>query len=156
MSPLLLGILIFGGTLAIVIVTLTIVTVAVRRMAVSGAGTVDDHFAGKTILLNIPNANFFGQQSLGVTQVRGNGSLAVTEDELYFVRWVPRKEFVVPLRHIQSVEIAKGFLGKRQLGRLLVKVNFMNDAGEPDAMAWHVADAEGVKSRLEAIIGNAT
>jgi len=40
--------------------------------------------------------NFFGQKSAGRAQVRGNGSLLLTPDELHFLRWLPKKIWLSP------------------------------------------------------------
>src|SRR5690606_5453294 len=49
-------------------------------------------------------ASFFGQESLGVAQMRGNGTLILTDADLIFEMWVPKREFRIPLRSIQSLE----------------------------------------------------
>ena len=119
-----------------------------KRLAKNNAQAVRDRYAGRTLHILVENVNFFGQQSLGVTQGRGNGTLAVAEDEIYFLRWLPQKEFVVPLRDIESVEIVKSFLGKTRFTPLL-KITFRSASGTSDAMAWHVGDAYNLKEQLE-------
>ena len=101
--------------------------------------------------LMVKNASFFGQESLGVTQGRGNGTLVITDLELVFIRWWPRKEFVIPLKAITGLDTPSSFLGKTRFTPLL-KVSFTNDSGLPDSMAWHVADLGGVKTALESAI----
>ncbi|RCW49820.1 MULTISPECIES: hypothetical protein [Halanaerobium] len=79
--------------------------------------------------------NFFGQESAGRAQLRGNGSLLLTPDELHFLRWVPKKNIVIPLDNIKNIERVNSFLGKRKNSELL-KVEFSNNQGEKDAAAW--------------------
>jgi hypothetical protein len=79
--------------------------------------------------------NFFGQKSSGRTQVRGNGSLLLTPDELHFTRWMPKKSLVIPLDDIENIERVDSFLGKRKK-RELLKVDFKNSKGEKDSAAW--------------------
>lgn len=79
--------------------------------------------------------NFFGQQSAGRAQLRGNGSLLLTPDELHFLRWVPKKNIVIPLDNIENIERVSSFLGKRKK-RELLKVEFNNHQGEKDSAAW--------------------
>ena len=98
--------------------------------------------------LFVKNASFFGQESLGVTQGRGNGTLIITDSELVFIRWMPRKEFVISLKSITGLETPTSFLGKTRFTPLL-KVVYTNDTDHPDSMAWHVDDREGVKRTLE-------
>jgi len=79
--------------------------------------------------------NFFGQKSDGRTQLRGNGSLLLTPDELHFLRWLPKKNIVIPLDNIEKVERVNSFLGKSK-NRELLKVEFSNHQGENDSAAW--------------------
>jgi hypothetical protein len=87
-------------------------------------------------------ASFFGQQSRGATQMRGNGTLILTDSDLIFEMWVPNREFRIPLRSIQSLENPASFLGKSRFAPLL-KVVYTNDQGTTDAMAWQVSDLSG-------------
>jgi hypothetical protein len=84
-------------------------------------------------------ASFFGQESRGVTQMRGNGLLILTDTALLFQMWVPNQEFRIPLRSIQSLENPRSFLGKSRLTPLL-KVVYTNEQEVTDAMAWQVPD----------------
>ena len=91
---------------------------------------------------------FFGQQSRGVTQMRGNGTLIVTDSEVIFQQWVTNREFRIPLTAIQSIENPSSFLGKWQ-GVPLLQINFLDDSGQADAMAWRVRDLSGVQRVIE-------
>lgn len=79
--------------------------------------------------------NFFGQKSAGRSQVRGNGSLLLTPDELHFLRWLPKKDIVIPLDNIENIERVNSFLGKSK-NRELLKIDFNNHNGETDSAAW--------------------
>ncbi len=87
-------------------------------------------------------ASFFGQESRGVTQMRGNGTLILTDTDLIFEMWVPATEFRIPLRRIQSLENPTAFLGKTRFTPLL-KVVYTNEQGATDAIAWQVPDLSG-------------
>ena len=92
-------------------------------------------------------ANFFGQESQGVMQLRGNGTLVITEDALVFERWVARQEYRIPLSNITAVETPNHFLGK-SIMKPLLKVVYQTD-GVEDAMAWYVHNLSGIKALLE-------
>ena len=94
------------------------------------------------------SANFFGQRSAGTWQIRGNGNLVLAADGLYFQRTLPSRIYYVDYRDIISLETPNSFLGKTRFTPLL-QVNFTNDAGEADAMAWQLADVSGVKGMIE-------
>lgn len=85
------------------------------------------------------SANFFGVESRGAAQWRGNGCLVVTLEEVVFLMWLPRRELHVPRARITSVERAKAHLGKT-IGRDLLKLRFVDEAGHPDSAAWLVRD----------------
>ena len=87
-------------------------------------------------------ASFFGQESHGTVQMRGNGTLILTGSELIFEMWVGGGQYRIPLRNIQSLENPVSFLGKSRFAPLL-KVVYRNDQGTSDAMAWQVPDLTG-------------
>ena len=96
--------------------------------------------------------NFFGQSSAGRAQLRGNGSLLLTPDKLHFLRWVPKKDIVIPLEDIENIERVNSYLGKSKKDELL-KVEFNNHQGEKDSAAWLLdnmhAWEEVIKDNLE-------
>ena len=83
------------------------------------------------------SANFFGIESEGMTQMRGNGTLILTDEELYFQMWIPGRELSIRLDRISGTDIVKKHLGKTKL-RPLLKVIFRNRKGEHDSAAWLV------------------
>ncbi|MBP8001044.1 MAG: hypothetical protein KA314_02825 [Chloroflexi bacterium] len=93
-------------------------------------------------------ALFFGQQSRGAMQMRGNGTLIITPTDVIFHQWIPGREFHIPLKAIQSIENPTSFLGKWQ-GVPLLKVNFLNEKGQTEAMAWRVRDLSGIQRAIE-------
>ena len=72
---------------------------------------VDERFAGRKIIMK-GKANFFGQKSRGVGQIRGNGMLVLTEDELWFLLAMPQDEYSIDFKSIISVTTVKSHLGK--------------------------------------------
>jgi hypothetical protein len=127
---------VFGVTLSIL-----------RRETMSRAQAIGKKFPNARLI--VPGANFYGQESKGKMQMRGNGTLALTEEELYFEWLVPRREFRIPLSAIQAVETPSSYLGKTNF-RPLLKVVFQNDAGQTDSMAWLVPDVEAARQEVEA------
>jgi hypothetical protein len=134
----------------LLVVLLTAAVVTLRRLADRSVRSMHDRYPDA--LLVVRNANFFGQESLGVMQGRGSGTLAVTPDGIEFERWFPRKQFSIAARRITGVETPRGFLGKTH-GRKLLRVNFTHDDGRADAMAWYVPDLDAVKRQVEALSG---
>ena len=81
----------------------------------------------------------FGVESKGVWQIRGNGCLGASNDQILFIMWLPRRELMIRRERVTAVERAKSHLGKR-IGRELLRVRFTNDSGQPDSIAWYVRD----------------
>ena len=77
------------------------------------------HFAGLA-LLREDDANSFGVESGGAWQVRGNGTLGLSADELLFAQWVPNRVLRIPRSAIAEVT-----------------------TGLPDSIALWVADLGG-------------
>lgn len=131
-----------------IVVSLGAVVVLLKRLKTQSEQAVRERFPNAKLILS--SVNFFGQLSRGKMQMRGNGTLALTENELYFELWIPHREFHVPLNSIQSIETPKAFLGK-SVFRPLLKITFQNETGETDAMAWYVPDVESLISTIEAL-----
>ena len=89
----------------------------------------------------------FGVESKGAWQVRGNGCLCATNEELLFIMWLPRRELMIARERVTAVERAKSHLGKR-IGRELLRVRFTNDWGQPDSIAWYVRDLTAWEAAL--------
>jgi hypothetical protein len=119
---------------------------ALRSLAVGRERAAQIRFPNARAIVS--GANFFGQESSGVGQLRGNGTLVLTDQELYFERWLPQREYRIPLSAIHSIETPTAFLGKSN-SRPLLKVNYQDADGNTDAMAWLLPDLAGFKRQLE-------
>lgn len=99
------------------------------------------HFAGLA-LVREEDANSFGVESAGSWQVRGNGTLALTDDELLFAQWVPNRLLRIERRSIVEVTTTRSHLGKT-IGRELLKVVWTTELGAQDSIALWVKDLDG-------------
>lgn len=108
---------------------------------------VDERFGGQEILKSERWANCFGKQSLGVGQIRGNGALALTKDELYFMMAMPQQEYAVSLKSISEVSLVKSFLGKTIFKPLLC-IEWDSGATR-DSIAFAVKNPEVWKEAIE-------
>ncbi|MCK5117092.1 MAG: hypothetical protein KAR44_10860 [Candidatus Aegiribacteria sp.] len=122
-----------------------------RRLLKTARVEVFAEYPEHVRILTSPMANFFGIQSRGMRQIRGNGILLLTASQIYFRMLLPGRELHVPLRSITSVETPNSFLGRTR-GSKLLKVDFRNDTGGTDSVAWLVPDLE---KWVEAIRGSA-
>lgn len=92
-------------------------------------------------------ANFFGEQSRGPAQLRGNGGLVLTDDHLVFHMLVPDRTITIPLEDVREVSPVRSHLGKT-VRRDLLHVRYAVPDGT-DAIAWFVRDPETWRRTLE-------
>ena len=108
-------------------------------------------FDNSEIKLTSETANFFGQRSKGIRQIRGNGVLILMNSILFFEMWHPKKILEIPLSSIGQIEVTRSFLGKSRFKDLL-KISFINLEGERDEAAWLVEDLENWVSTLKNVL----
>lgn len=108
-------------------------------------------FDNSDIILTSETANFFGQRSKDIRQIRGNGVLILMNSILFFEMWHPKKILEIPLSSIGQIEVTRSFLGKSRFKDLL-KISFINLEGERDEAAWLVEDLENWVSTLKNVL----
>lgn len=113
-----------------------------RSLAGRGEGMLARRFAPGSVLLHDMMANFFGVTSRGAMQLRGNGVLALTAQELYFRAAVGSTELIIPAHAIIEVSTTRSHLGKT-VGRELLHVTYRTPDGGQDSAAWFVRDLGG-------------
>lgn len=150
----------FQGTLIIIGLVVVIVLLIILFAVVLPKGVfrfmhgplearVAAHYQPQQILLQDLRANCFGRESTGRWQLRGNGALVLTGEQLHFFQFLPQSELCIPLDAISEVTFTKRHLGKATLYDL-VKVHFSVD-GQPDTIAWYLTDPLAWKTRIEAL-----
>lgn len=71
----------------------------------------------------------------------------LSPDALLFELWWPRHLFRIPLEQIQSTQLVTNY--KHQLGsRPLLRVNFLNKAGEEAFAIWKIEDIERFRQNI--------
>jgi hypothetical protein len=127
------------GILALVTLLLGLIMVPVSRRARRLRAEVEAEVgeSGR----RTANARGLGLESRGASQVRGNGWLVVTDDELRFRQWVPDRETRIPLAAVTEVTTKRWWLGKSVGSKLLV-VRWRTPEGGEDAMAWQVPELD--------------
>ena len=112
---------------------------------------IQKNFSKNEIIGVTTNANFFGEQSKGAKQVRGNGALVLTKDRIYFIRAVPFKEYTIPLKSVSKVSLPNSSNGKSIFSKLLC-IQY-ETGSELDAVAWAVKNPESWKKSIEKLVG---
>jgi hypothetical protein len=137
------------GLLLVLFGVFAVALVAVRQWTARRVRAMEARFPQA---LRLEPASFFGQESEGKTQMRGNGVLALLPDQLVFERMAARRDYVIPLAQVTQIENPKSYLGKSR-GVPLLKVVWQDDAGKTDSMAWQVGDPGDWQAQIEAARG---
>lgn len=143
------AVIVLGIVIAIAVITAVVVATraAVRRVASASAQAIEREFAGVDLVRTAPMANYFGLESKGGKQIRGNGALVLTADEVWFQRAGADGPLRVPRGSITGASVVRSHAGKT-VGRPLVRIDFAGADG-PDAAAWYVPDAEAWVAELQ-------
>lgn len=131
-----------------VLAYLLVIGLFIRRTAARAETTLEQALAGRRPA-RAETVRGLGVESRGRAQVRGTGRLALVEDELVFVQWVPRRETRIPLGSIEAIETPRVFLGKT-VGRRLLAVSWRTADGAPERAAWEVRDLDAWRAALSA------
>ncbi len=95
----------------------------------------------------VEQANYFGRQSAGMMQIRGNCTLLLTRDALISDLWKPQKRTIIPLNSITKITLPRSFLGKSK-GQRLLRVDFSTE-NQPDAIAWLVRSPDALQASID-------
>ena len=139
---------VLAGTLIPLIIILGVVIWWLRRKKV--AITRQWEGEGIVFLRGPEGANFSGLESQGMGQIRGNGFIALTGEDLRVTRAVPAAEWRILHRQIKQATLEPSFLGKRR-GRPVLVITYEAD-GQPDRLGVYVRDGQ---AWAEAINNNA-
>jgi len=142
-------------TVAVSVLFGTVILLSLLRLFFSSARKklehhIQENFDIREIVGATTRANFFGKQSKGGKQIRGNGALVLTKNEIYFIRAVPFKEYKIPLKSILEVSLPNSFNGKSVFSKLLC-IQY-KIGSELDVVAWAVKNPESWKKSIEKLV----
>ena len=145
-----------AGLILFAIGLLLIVKKQINRLREQALAKVQIKLGTEEILVLDPGANFFGQKSKGVGQIRGNCVLAFSPKKIVFEMLLPRRSFEIPISAVSKVMTEKSFLGKRVAGATLLVVHTVGGLSGEDAYAWAVKNPERLLLELDDLIEKAT
>jgi hypothetical protein len=96
---------------------------------------------GTDTLRVAPMTQFYGVVSAGRGQLRGDGVLILTADELRFDMWSPERRLVIPLAAVLHVDTTKRHAGRYSVKPLL-RVTWRDAHGLEDAAAWALTERD--------------
>lgn len=134
--------------LAIVVAVIVFMAVKLKKTVAKRRVEMKEILAGRTPIREDGQVNCFGLESLGSMQLRGNGLLALVDDELVFLMFVPKRIVSMPLDRIVVVDECDGWLGKTVFQPLL-RVAWHEGAGQERVAFW-VRDVSGWRASIDA------
>lgn len=135
-----------GSVVSLVLIILFAARAVARGVAARTRALIEHHFPVGSTVRSDDMAQFFGLESRGAVQMRGNGGLVLTRDELCFLPLVGDAALRIPRRAIRVVSEVRSHLGKT-VGRPLLRVEYEGEGG-PDAVAWFVNDVSAWRAEL--------
>lgn len=147
------ALIIVAAVLVFILALGLIISIVLAAVSKHMRAVVEETFRPEEILRQEPDANFFGQSSKGMAQVRGNGALVLTDDCLWSRLALPAREITIPLRDIVSVSTRRSHLGRSCL-RPLLYVEFQSNEGD-DSVAWVVRDVDAWITAIQRAGGGA-
>ncbi len=138
-----------GGSLLVLVLVIFALRQFLRGLRARGRVEIDKRYTASEVLLAETLAQSFGQQSRGVTQLRGSGALALTTTELFFMMYVPARELRIPLSCVKTVSLVRSHLGKTQVSKLL-HVRYTAE-GIDDAIAWRIPHPDTWRAKIESL-----
>ncbi|MBC8514272.1 hypothetical protein H8D30_00220 [bacterium] len=114
---------------------------------------ISEKWEGHPDIVRISGANGFGMTSRGRGQIRGNGILVLTRDQVVFEQIIPATTTQIPLQVISDISVVHSHLGRTR-GVPLLKITFLNEDGIEDSGAWWVKDLEVWKEDLARAISH--
>ena len=109
---------------------------------------VVEQFQDQNVLIT-STANFFGQESKGLKQVRGMSQVVLLPNELYSEMLFPRRILKIPISAIREVDITKKWFLKKSRNKNLLIVHFINESGEEDSAGWQIPRLESYKRIID-------
>ena len=140
---------IISSLIVLFVLFLLLLILWVRSLRNKAAQDIEERLAGERIVMR-DGANYFGQESKGMGQVRGNGNLILTERMILFRMLAPSRWIEIPIERVQGVDQVSNFLGKGYGGMILV-VNYVSDEGEYDSIGWAVRDVDGWMGEINSV-----
>jgi hypothetical protein len=108
---------------------------------------------GREALRVAPMVQFYGVASEGRRQLRGSGTLVLTDEHLRFDMWSPQRDLTIPLRSVVRVDTARTHVGKYSM-RPLLRVTWRTWDGLDDVAAWSLTDLDGWLRHLSQVTGD--
>jgi hypothetical protein len=139
----------FGAAIGVILV-IGFVTIFVRMHKIHKEyrETLAKKYSTGDIICHDNSAHYFGMELFKGKQNRGKGVLVLAHNELYFLKLLPKIELCIPLKRIKRCVATTNFLGK-SVHKPLLKVDFNDEDGALNSVAWHVKNLVTFENSLK-------
>ena len=110
-----------------------------------------EQFQEQKVLIT-STANFFGQKSKGLKQIRGRSQVVLLPNELYSEMLFPQRILRIPISKIREVDITQKWFLKKTRSKNLLIIHFINESGEEDSAGWQIPRLESYKRIIEELM----
>lgn len=145
--------ILIGVAAAAVVGIYTAGFVFLRRLRNRAQGDVEQMLGPDRVLLVERSAKCAGHDDPDTAALRGAGVLALAEDGLHFMLWMPRgRHLHVPRAAIRASAATRTYRRAdfaRASFRPMLRIDFRTKAGGDASIAWSVTDAEAWCDAIE-------
>ncbi len=139
----------FGTAIGVILVIgFVIIFVRMHKIRKEYRETLAKKYSSGDIICHDNSAHYFGMELFKGKQNRGKGILVLAQNELYFLKLFPRVELCIPIKRIKKCVTTMNFLGK-SIHKPLLKVDFKDEDGALNSVAWHVRDLVTFENSLK-------
>ncbi len=139
----------FGTAIGVILVIgFVIIFVRMHKIRKEYRETLAKKYSSGDIICHDNSAHYFGMEMYRGKQNRGKGILVLAQNELYFLKLFPRVELCIPIKRIKKCVTTMNFLGK-SIHKPLLKVDFKDEDGALNSVAWHVRDLVTFENSLK-------
>ena len=139
----------FGTAIGVILVIgFVIIFVRMHKIRKEYRETLAKKYSSGDIICHDNSAHYFGMELFKGKQNRGKGVLVLAHNELYFLKLLPKIELCIPLKRIKRCVATTNFLGK-SVHKPLLKVDFNDEDGALNSVAWHVKNLVTFENSLK-------
>jgi hypothetical protein len=139
----------FGTAIGVILVIgFVIIFTRMHKIRKEYRETLAKKYNSGDIICHDNSAHYFGMELFKGKQNRGKGILVLAQNELYFLKLLPRIELCIPIKRIKRCVKTKNFLGK-SIHKPLLKIDFKDEDGALNSVAWHVRDLVTFENSLK-------
>jgi hypothetical protein len=133
---------IFGASLIV------LVFARLKRNQNEIAAMISERYPRNRVRRRDDAAYLIAQESRGYRQSRGNGTLILTDEELFYAIALPKRTFIIPLDTVTGLERVRRMGGQGRVRKFL-KIGFDGHDTSPDALGIMLNDIDAWERAID-------